>query len=150
MIHLNISNLSDSEIRVYAKGLKRESQDWPVNLQPIIPIPQTPTAILAMSREVHKMIEVWRSRDFLVQVFAVTPEIERLSVNRCVIDITNKRWRDGITWDELQEIKRQVGRADFDAVEVFPSQVDVVNVANMRHLWVFKKKDALDFIWRKS
>jgi hypothetical protein len=33
-----------------------------------------------------------------------------------------------------------------DAVEVYPPAGDVVNVANMRHLWVLR--DRLPFAWR--
>ncbi len=53
-----------------------------------------------------------------------------------------------MTWEELQEIKRQVGIGDFFAVEIFQRDKDIVNVANMRHLWVLP--DPLDFGWMTS
>jgi hypothetical protein len=90
-------------------------------------------------------MEVWRSRDFLVQVFRERHNLERLSVSRTALS-GDKRWVDGITWDELQRLKRECGRGHLDAVEVFPADRDVVNVANMRHLWVFDQP--LDFKWR--
>lgn len=40
-----------------------------------------------------------------------------------------------ITWDELQEIKNLVWDAHVRAIEVYPSQDQVVNHANIRHLW---------------
>ena len=46
------------------------------------------------------------------------------------------RWKDDITWDELQEIKRQAGYGNQMAVEIYPDDLDIVNVANMRHLWI--------------
>jgi hypothetical protein len=79
-------------------------------------------------------IKVFRNRRYLVQVFQENKAI-RLSVNRTSID-RKGAWLDGITWDELFQIKNAVGYADFDAVEIFPAERDVVNVANIRHLWV--------------
>ncbi|PRZ51176.1 hypothetical protein BX589_12017 [Paraburkholderia fungorum] len=96
----------------------------------------------------EKLIEVWRSRDFLVQVFAERDGIVRASVNRTSVNSGTDRWLDGITWDELQRIKREIGRGQLDAVEVFPADRDVVNVANMRHLFILA--DPLPFAWRKD
>lgn len=55
--------------------------------------------------------------------------------------------QDGISWDALQEIKGAVGYADRDAVEIYPRDADVVNVANMRHLWI--TPEPIAFAWRK-
>lgn len=57
-----------------------------------------------------------------------------------------KNWIDGITWDDLFWLKNQVGYADFDAVELYPRKNDIVNVSNIRHLWVFK--EPVNFAWR--
>jgi hypothetical protein len=46
----------------------------------------------------------------------------------------------------LQTVKDELGYAERDAVEVFPAQGDLVNVANMRHIWVLPYR--LPFIWR--
>jgi|PlaIllAssembly_1097288.scaffolds.fasta_scaffold44816_6 hypothetical protein len=43
--------------------------------------------------------------------------------------------QDGIGWDVLQRIKNDLLGVDATAVEVFPPQSDVVNEANIRHLW---------------
>ena len=58
------------------------------------------------------------------------------------------RWKDGISWDALQEIKSAVGYGDRDAVEIFPAQKDLVNVANMRHLWIVP--ESIPFAWRRN
>ena|ERR1700722_11719888 len=92
--------------------------------------------------------EVWRSRYYLVQVFHEKNGIERLSINIADVDAEAGRWKDGISWDALQEIKRQVGRGDKDAVEIFPKDADIVNVANIRHLFVMP--DDLPYAWRKE
>ncbi|EOG1815585.1 hypothetical protein ACK3RA_000943 [Enterobacter hormaechei] len=49
--------------------------------------------------------------------------------------------------DALQEIKSAVGYGDRDAVEIYPRDSDVVNVANMRHLWI--TPEPIAFAWRK-
>lgn len=95
-------------------------------------------------------IEVWESREFLAQLFAVGHTSEgrapslRLTVCR-VTYLANGRQRDGITWEDLQRVKRDVGRGEQYAVEVYPRDADLVNVANMRHLWLFD--EPLDCGW---
>ena len=87
-------------------------------------------------------IECWRSRWFTVQVYAVpTDGAVRLSVQR-----TDRQ--DGISWDELQGVKAQIGRGDCWAVELFPPDERVVNVANMRHLWLLSA--APSFGWKRG
>lgn len=80
----------------------------------------------------------WRNRDFLVQEYRNGPAV-RLSINRTTIG-PGGRWRDGITWDELQAIKAAVGYGDAWCVEVYPPDDQVVNVANIRHLFVLDER----------
>lgn len=97
-------------------------------------------------QEKSNRIAVWRSRHFLVQVFMETDAI-RLSVNRTDVD-GEGRWRDGITWDELQKIKCAVGYGPWMALEFYPPDEDVVNVANIRHLWI-PKTTQIPAYWTK-
>lgn len=94
-----------------------------------------------------KRTAVFVSPYFLVQVFQEDNSVIRLTVNTTSIGKSG-RWKDGVTWDALQDIKGAVGYADRDAVEVYPSQRDVVNVANMRHLWILP--EPLPFAWRRA
>lgn len=83
-------------------------------------------------------LKVWRSRKYLVQLWDEPSEDQRmmrLSICRVKQNV-NGRWQDGLTWDELQVIKREVGFGDWYAVEIYPRDEDVVNVANFRHLWL--------------
>lgn len=112
-----------------------------------------PAALCEVPREHWPMtracsqLRVLRSRDFLVQEFAANaPAKVRLSVCRTSLD--GGRWEDGISWDDLQRLKRECGYGDADAIEVFPSDADVVNVADMRHLWVMA--EPLACAWRKT
>ena len=97
------------------------------------------------TKDAHKRFAVWQSPRFLVQAFRERDGIIRLSVNRTGRQAG--RWQEGITWDELQEIKSQCGYGDQDAVEIYPTDHDVVNVANMRHVWVLPER--VCFAWRQ-
>lgn len=128
-----------SATRAQRRQLERDNANQPNTLQEIPrwqwPNPNAP------------QLRVLRSRDFLVQEFAAdAPAVVRLSV--CRTTIVGNRWQDGITWDELQRLKHECGYANRDAVEVFPADIDMVNVANMRHLWVMA--ESVPFAWRKS
>ena len=95
----------------------------------------------AVTRADNPPFAVFRSRDFLLQIF--THEgVFRLSI--CRTEITGDQWEDGISWDDLQRLKRECGLGDKCAIEVFPPDDQVVNVANMRHLWIVKSPP---FLW---
>lgn len=80
-------------------------------------------------------VAAWQSKDYIVQAYQEPNHIIRLSVCR-----TSRKksggWADKITWDELQQVKREVGFGNEYAVEVYPPDDWTVNVANMRHLWI--------------
>jgi hypothetical protein len=86
-----------------------------------------------------------RSRRFLVQVFQRHGQV-RLTVTQTGLN-DDGSWKDGITWDELQTVKRECGYGAACAVELFPPDEQVVNVANLRHLWIVP---APDFMWQKA
>jgi hypothetical protein len=92
------------------------------------------------------LIEAWRSRDFLVMVFREDTGYVRLSVVRTALDAG--RYADGISWDDLQRLKAETGRAACWAVEVYPPAADVVNVQNMRHLFVLEEPPP--YAWRRG
>lgn len=96
------------------------------------------------------LTNVWRSRHFLVQEYAAEHQdgYRRLSICRSSLDTDSVRWKENITWDELQQLKRECGYGAIDAVEVFPADRDIINVANMRHL--FLMECPLSFAWRKK
>ena len=125
--------LSRNERRLLAK----ESAKYPLTLQ------QLPRESWPGFRP-PDLIEVWRSRHFLVQIYREPNGFERMSVNETKHD--GIRWADGITWDELMRLKRECGRGQRDALEVYPADKDIVNVANMRHL--FLPPEPVSFAWR--
>ena len=125
--------------RAQRRQLERNNAKLPERLQDI-PRDQWP------ANAPPTIMRVFRSRDFLVQEYEPPSAhvIARLSI--CRTSISGNLWKDGITWDELQRIKNEVGYGDADAVEIYPADGDVVNVANMRHLWVMDAP--VSFAWR--
>lgn len=83
--------------------------------------------------------QVWHSREFLAQIYDVKPthgiDTRRLSICRVTLK-EDGRWEEGLSWDDLMRAKREAGFGDWYAVEIYPRDRDIVNVANMRHLWI--------------
>jgi hypothetical protein len=96
----------------------------------------------------EKVFKIFRSTQFLVQLYHEEQNTVRLSINRVTFNKKTRRWDADISWEELQAIKNACGYADFDAIEIFPKQSDVVNVANMPHLWVLPTPHPL--AWRNK
>lgn len=125
------------------RQLERDNLRWPTELREI-PREDWPKDLASRAGAPFR---VWRSRDFLVQAFrAKPPALLRLSINRAAHN--GERWADEISWDNLQRLKREAGYSTFDAIEIFPADADVVNVANMRHLWILAEQHPLT--WRKA
>ena len=87
----------------------------------------------------------WVSRDFIVQAFTVPGGVIRLAINRRQSRRDERLFEDGISWDELQEIKQQCGYGDRMAVEIYPENCHVLNQMNARHLWILPHR--LPFAW---
>lgn len=93
----------------------------------------------------------WKSRFFTIQEFEDDSRI-RLSIQRTRANAyIRKQNRDlrPITWDELQEVKREIGYIDAWAVEIFPPDEHLVNIAWMRHLWIVEPEE-VPFAWRQT
>lgn len=125
--------------RTQRRQLERESAKQPARMTPV------PREDWPASFSPPGLVAVWRSREFLAQLYD-HEALRRLSVLRT--SIKGDRWADGITWDELQRVKSECGFGDVDAVEVYPADRDVVNVGNLRHLWLMEAP--LPFAWRRA
>jgi hypothetical protein len=123
--------------------LERANRNWPEALTDV-----PPDMWRAQSWDDSKRIRVLRSRRFMAQVFEEADGVLRLSVNKTELAPGGERWLEGITWDELQMLKRQAGYGDSFAIEIYPPALDEVNVANMRHLWILPER--LNVGWRAA
>mgnify|MGYP003443020650 CR=1 FL=1 len=130
-------------LKLIREQLRDHNRKFGAAFQPI-PQAQWPELPTAMAKN-SSTKAVLRNRDFLVQIFVQPDGTTRLTINRTDID-NHGNWKDGITWDELQTIKNAVGYEDHDALEVYPAKKDLVNVSNMRHLWILPTPPS--FIWR--
>jgi hypothetical protein len=81
------------------------------------------------------VIGAWRNNRFLVQLYE-DREFLRISVLRTEVNEAGTRWADGITWDELMDCKRGIGFGARWAIEIYPADIETVNVANIRHLFL--------------
>ena len=131
--------------RQMRRQLAVDNLKWPRHLVPVPP-EQWPLGCFSAIPADRHPTAVWRSQDFLVLIFAACNGIERLTVQRTEYGVN--RAKDDIKWETLQRLKAECGRGKLDAVEIFPNDRDVVNVANMRHLWVLP--EPLSFAWRRE
>lgn len=129
-----------TDVRKARAHLEEMRRLWPDKLAEVPPSEWPPLEGIT-----KKPVGVFRSKEFLVQVFEEPNDILRLTIARCRIK-DDGSWSDNISWEEMQDLKRQAGLGGLDAVEVYPCDHDVVNVANMRHLWVLPRP--LSFAWR--
>lgn len=94
-------------------------------------------------------LKVFHNNKFLVQVINDYGNI-RLTINKVQVQHFKRdgtpNWKDGISWDELEEIKNSVGYENSWMVEIYPPHDKIVNVANMRHLWLLHETP--DFGWK--
>lgn len=138
------------ERRARAAQLRRHTSKLPADLT-AVPQEQWPPNRYGSTQSIR--VGVFQSNRYLVQVFQELPMeiggerigVRRITVNRVEVE-KNLDWKDDIRWDDLQDIKRDLGMADNYAVEVYPADFDVVNVANMRHLWVLDRPLPLGWV----
>lgn len=71
----------------------------------------------------------WADEDYFAALY-VFQGVARLSIGRADASETP------FSWEELQRIKTECGFGEVDAVEVYPQDRDVVNTANIRHLYL--------------
>ena len=103
----------------------------------LTPVPQAEIERLP-SPPGHAPVAAWRSNRYCVQLYDESsrlPGLIRLSICRSRQG-KHGGWEAGLSWDELQGIKREVGYDEWYGVEVYPCDRDVINVANFRHLWL--------------
>lgn len=129
------------------RELKRLNATYPANLVEI-PAEQWPDLSKSPFQTGSTPVTAYRSRRFLVVVWLEPNGFVRLSINRTEWDERQRRFRDDIAWDDIQRLKAEAGYGDRCAVEVYPPDQHVVNVANMRH--VFLVKDPPPFMWLRE
>jgi hypothetical protein len=121
-----------TDLAAKRRYLRDENKKFTAKLQPV-PIPPD------YDTKQGAPLKAWRSRDFLVTLYDDPSGYKRLSILRTEIDFMG-RWKDGIAWDDLQRLKNEAGFAHQWAVECYPEWAQVVNVANIRHLFLLPQR----------
>ena len=128
--------MNRKERRSLQRVMKKQAEAWPQHLV------EVPESVWPSPPGVTRPLAVWRSRHYLVQVYAEddlgSATQRRLTVNRVTLEASGG-WDQNIPWEELQRCKRETGHGDWYGVEVYPRDRDVVNDANMRHLWLLSE-----------
>jgi hypothetical protein len=135
---LNRVTMSRAEFDSRSAYLKQENAKWGLQMEDVSEI--------FWPRVNPSPIRIMRNSDFLAQIFASVNGGQRISICRCAIT-RDGDWRADISWEELMAVKSQCGFSDHWAVEVFPPDNEVVNVANMRHLWIIPQPT---FAWTRQ
>lgn len=84
-------------------------------------------------------IKAWESRRYLAQLYDGGSREDRTVLRLSICRVTLKddgKWEEDLTWEELMAVKSECGFRETYAVEVYPAVAEIVNVANMRHLWL--------------
>lgn len=93
-------------------------------------------------------VRLWRSRDYQAMLYIDHDSgMKRLAITRVQFDKYTGEYRDGISWDSLQRIKNETVGEDTWAVECYPPERYLQNVANMRHLWILDEEPR--FGWKQ-
>lgn len=133
--------MSRAQRRIANKHMAREATKYPDHLVQI-PKDEWPESKSQGTRP----IEAWRSRDYLVQVYLEPlPCAARLSILRTSLD-SSGGWKQDIPWTELQRLKSECGFKDEWAVEIYPPDSKIVNVASIRHIFVVPV-ELVPFAW---
>jgi hypothetical protein len=125
------------------RQLKRNNLAHPEHLVEI-PAAEWPPEVSRVQDSGSFAVRAFRSRRFMLTVWD-QDGFTRLSVMRTEWDERLKRTREDVSWDDLQRLKREAGYGDWCAVELYPPDEHVINVANMRHLFIVP---CPRFMWR--
>jgi len=90
----------------------------------------------------EEILHVWRSDVYLVRHYRYKG-VERLSIDYSIQELNGSI--DNISWQTLQDIKSMIGFGHRTAVELFPSDENVITGIAMRHLWLIDERSAEDF-----
>jgi len=133
----------NKEIAAKIKRLKQDNKGYPAHL---VDVPKEFWPLTWKADPRLEYVRVLRSSKFLVQIIVEHPsENVRMSVSRTMIDHQGN-WKADISWEELQQVKYEAGWGEFICVEIYPANANVVNVANMRHLWLLPEGTQMGWV----
>jgi len=51
------------------------------------------------------------------------------------LKVRRRDGRDGISWNQLQQVKNELLGEEVTAIEIYPAEYDLIDEAPIRHLW---------------
>ncbi len=97
--------MNRAERRDMSKEMRRENDKWPLRLREI-KREDWPRRLLLLPPS-RQPVRAFRSREFFAQIYRDRGGF-RISISRTMIK-GGGDWQDGITWDDLQRLKREAG-----------------------------------------
>lgn len=76
---------------------------------------------------------VWVNDKYCVMARSIITEWGRVD-HACIRNVSST----DIPWRDKQKIKNELWGEEYTAIEVFPAQSELVDEANMYHMWIFK------------
>lgn len=137
--------MNREERRALNRAAKARAASYPERLTPL-PESEWPSSSKRLATQQTPPTAVWVSRRWIVQLYQIPEELGDGVVGRVSVRRTDGKAE--VTWYELQEIKREIGFGDRWALEIFPDDASLTDVANMRHLWLLAAPPA--FGWKKG
>jgi hypothetical protein len=80
-----------------------------------------------------QMDRTWINDKYCVMARTIETEWGKVD-HACIRNVSS----GDIPWREKQKIKNELWGEEYTAVEVFPSKQELVDEANMYHIWIFK------------
>ena len=72
-------------------------------------------------------------------------KVEHVTITRSYNGVTTSDGSNTFTWAEKQQIKDELFGKNRAAIEVYPKEDRLIDVADVYHLWVFDKKFEMPF-----
>lgn len=126
--------------RANLSGLRSEGRrPW----EPFERIPETerPELFARQRRTTGDLRSVWKNNRYIVQIYARVTEAGEALQLAC-----RRNDEEPIEgWDDLQRMKNEIVGADRIAIEIYPAASNVIDQANMRHLFVLPEGQPAPF-----
>ena len=145
MKQMDINNYIPDTImnREQRRALAKAKQKWISTLPDVLTLVPDGDPMLPYSSHAEDLECVWRSKKYQVMVWKRQPKDvgSQLSISRQQWDPTARRYLDGISWDEIMQIKREMGLGQRTCIEYYPPDSETINLANTRHIWLLPDGD---------
>lgn len=131
--YLDDRNLNREQRRALEKATRLLISTYPDTLEIVpendlnVPYSSHPEDIKTIFRSKKYTVILWKQNRIDGK--------QRFSISRNEWNSKERRYVGDISWDEIMEIKRQIGLGDVECWEYYPKDNEIINEANMRHIF---------------